>query len=193
VNPSYAFNNVLTDVPQNAIFQLYGSTGDIRIFNNTFEAGPDPHGSIPGTNPISPGSACPASFEHCEFRNNLIVGCAGNGSGTADCDHSNGFLAGWPCGPNCVEHANIGQALNQATAQGSSWNQQPYAFFPMSGSGVFGQGDNLSDYCDKPGLSALCRTTSYAVGYDQRCHTVTLPARQSTLRPATGAWDVGAY
>ncbi|MFA5962224.1 MAG: hypothetical protein WC848_06075 [Parcubacteria group bacterium] len=197
VNPSYAFNNVLSDVPQNYVFQITTSggstTGSVYLFNNTIEGGPDPNGYSPGSYPVIPGTGCSASMQHCEFRNNLLIACSGDGEGSAQCDEGRPFVPAELCGANCTEHANIGQALNQAIAQGTIWNQNPYTFFPSAASPVIGAGDNLTAYCSRPRLSELCSDTTYAVGYDQVNHQVILPARTVRLRPASGAWDVGAY
>jgi len=197
INPSYAFNNVFSDMPQNTIFQITTSggstTGSAYLFNNTVEGGPDPNGYFPGTYPVVSGAGCSASMQHCEFRNNLLIACSGTGTGSAQCDTGRPFVTTGLCGTNCVDHANIGQSLNQSTSQGTTWNQTPFTFFPSLASPVIGTGDNLTSFCSEPRLAELCQDTSYAVGYDQTHHQVILPARTPRLRPLTGAWDVGAY
>ena len=78
-----------------------------------------------------------------------------------------------------VDH-NVTQTPAAAGAAGFSASSS-YAYSPPSAtSATVGAGGNLTSTCTGP-LAGLCTDTSYAGG------------RPATARPASGAWDAGAY
>ena len=79
---------------------------------------------------------------------------------------------------------------------------ETYAYSPVaSANSTVGAGTNeYSGYCaalSTAGLTAAataCESdTTYACTYNTSNHTVTCPTRTVNARPASGAWDVGAY
>jgi len=83
-----------------------------------------------------------------------------------------------------------------------TFNQTPYSFAPTAGSPTIATGANLTAYCSNVlgsgpnytiSLSGLCSDTQYAVSYDQTNHNAAIPGRTTVARPASGAWDMGAY
>jgi len=179
---SYAFNNVLPDMDGGNMQQCYeGSPANNHCswFNNTAEAGPD-SGNPSGMCGRNTGSNTTSSVtnQHC------ITTATGNSwwSGTAS------FTT------------NLSQTKAAANAEGYS-NAQIYAFSPTAANGsTVGAGTNMSSTCStitaiNAAAGAACmQDTSYGAAYDVSTHTITGAGRLSTnARPASGAWDVGAY
>jgi len=208
LSPSYAWNNVVSDVAPNGIFQLYSAPGgEVIIFSNTVEGGPDPNGYMgltnPGFGPSFHATGCPSEYARCEIRNNLLIACNGYPR-SHNCNQAVPFVNPGFCGSNCYESSNIGQSLNEATSQGSTWNQLPYIFYPSSGSSVIDAGENLNSYCSDPRISPYCSggqipDTAYAVRRQISRTSSTsgtnylVLSRTPNLRPMSDTWDIGAY
>jgi len=192
---SYAFNNVSPNGANiqgtllwcGEFFMGGAGGGTCTWFNNTVECGPN----------SDPAKAC--------FR----VGSGQSGPLIAGVEEYNTHAVGsatvnaisHECTSACpVTTANlVPQTEAVASAQGYSI-AQPYAFSPTaSGNATVGAGENLTSLCatisgiDAGAGTACLSDTTYAVSYNTSNHTVSYPARTPVARPATGAWDVGAY
>jgi hypothetical protein len=138
--------------------------------------------------------------------NNTVVSldnCFGNGEApaTKSVTHyeNNHCVAPTVCvaaGTSCVDGGgNLQQTAAQANSNKSPHydqytDKQTYAYSPVAASNsTVGAGNNLSSMCSG-NLAALCSDTAYAT-YDQANHTVVM--RTVNARPASGAWDIGAY
>jgi hypothetical protein len=81
------------------------------------------------------------------------------------------------------------QTEAQANAAGYT-STQMFAYSPTAGTApTVGAGANLTASCTGV-LAALCSDTTYPT-YDPLKHRVVM--RTAGARPASGAWDVGAY
>jgi hypothetical protein len=95
---------------------------------------------------------------------------------------------------------------NSAATSGGYTSSQTYVFSPTSsGSPTAGSGANKSSFCSSlatasvtdayltDAATACASDTRYACTYNTLTHTLTCPARTVVARPASAAWDVGAY
>jgi hypothetical protein len=83
--------------------------------------------------------------------------------------------------------ANISPNYDQYTSS------ETYVYSPVaSTNSTVGYGTNLTGDCSGL-LAGLCSDTDYAVIYDSTAQTTTSPGRTQNSRPASGAWDAGAY
>ena len=80
------------------------------------------------------------------------------------------------------------------TASFGYTSSQTFAYSPISGSvPTVRVGINLSSNCSGS-LASICSGTGYACAYDAKSKSVICPARMPPVaRPASGAWDIGAY
>lgn len=168
---TYAFNNVLYDI-DNGIMAIgahpsSGNTGTYYIYNNTIVSN---GGACMGNGEASPRSITHYANNHCINVNSYcdVTGTTGiNDSG------------------------NVMQTTAKATADGYT-SSEGYAYSPAAaGNATVGAGINLTSLCAS--MPDLCNDATYAVGYDSVNHRVIAPARTPKARPATGAWDAGAY
>jgi hypothetical protein len=193
---TYWFNNVnANDNPGGNYFDIgqnsnMGDQGTLVIFNNTLE----------------------------NTSGNAIMTC--DGSGFAEpfwfvnnhyiTDASSQYLSycATSSSPHFVTDATL-QSHAQADADSSphfdKYNgSQTYAFSPVASTNTtVGVGTNEIGYCNtlsgssdpllQAAGAACVRDTTYACGYNLSSHTVSCPARTTVARPASGAWDVGAY
>lgn len=192
--PWYVFNNVIYDQGSGNQLNWGGTgvtlpTGSQYFFNNVFEA--------------ATSSDIPSCYSGMTYTNNQIVAEGGN-------------YFGGPGG--CTKTSNIGMSHATAISQGymaagtgTSGNNQnttcandttPCA--PTSGtSSTVGAGTNLQGYCTtllnstdgivvRAGQACQNGTTS-SCAYNTSARTISCPREPVALRPASGAWDVGAY
>ena len=175
---SYVFNNVCNDCYSNILDigdPLATPYGYAYVTNNTAECGPD----------AGPPSAT----------------CTGNGVNTISGTYTNNHFItsnGTPVGNSGSNPQTVSNNLQQskATANGQGYTtSQGFVFSPISASaGTVGYALNLISVCNSSALlAALCQDTSYGVNYNASTHTITGLGRLPANRPASGAWDIGAY
>jgi hypothetical protein len=175
---SYAYNNLIygngMDSDKGISIGSHpsdGTTGTYYIYNNTI----DPEGgSCMGNGEPSPRSTTHYANNHCINSSTIC-----DGTGTT-CSNDGG---------------NLTQTLAQASADSSPHldqytSSETYPFSPIaSTNSTVGAATNLTALCSG-NLAALCNDSSYA-NYDTVNHRVVM--RAAVTRPATGAWDIGAY
>jgi hypothetical protein len=141
--------------------------------------------------------------------NQPIMRCAGYANGTV-IDTNNHYITDdgtyilGPC-PDLVTTTPLLQTNASATASGYT-TAETYAYSPISTSSpTVGAGTNETSYCNAlataaisdptlSGAAAACQSdTGYACTYNQTNHTVSCPTRTVVARPASAAWDIGAY
>jgi hypothetical protein len=156
---------------------------------------------------IDIGDHPPASSGTSYFYNNTVEGggnhCFGNGEssprGTLNYENDHCINVGVTCDSTGVTCSNLGGTLTQTTAQADA-NTSPHfdqytasetdAYSPVaSTTSTVGAGINLTSSC-AGSLAALCSSTTYPE-YDAVNHKVVFTS--ATSRPASGAWDSGAY
>jgi hypothetical protein len=169
---TYAYNNVIYDTAGDfdPVDMPIGNhpgnpTGTFYLYNNTLEAG--------GADAMGNGETPPRAT--VSYSNNHFINVNS------------------PClatGVTCTNSGtNVTQTAGQAATAGYT-SSQTYAYSPTSSSSpTVGAGSNLTSLCSG-NLVTLCSDTTYAT-YDSVKHVVVL--RQAVPRPASGAWDVGAY
>jgi hypothetical protein len=178
---TYAFNNVLfNNVAGNDVDNCQEGTncGTTYYFNNTFQCG----------NSSSVGSCQSGSsgaIQHAIWINNQCIATS--------------CVSASYSGYTYSETTDLVQSVATASGQGYTYNST-YAFQPTSGSGgTVGAGTNETALCTTiSGLNAAAGTacqnaTGYAGVYNTTNHTVTFPALALNTRPASTAWDIGAY
>jgi len=187
----YAFNNVMFDNQPGFSLSVAGHNpvnyGTWYFFNNTMECGTDTN-LCGGSGTVDAGGA--AGMTHTfYFGNNHIIN-----SNTNDLNCAYGT-----CGTPSPLNADLVQLLTTADGQGYT-STSPYAFEPTSGSGsTVGAGGNAQSICTNiAGLNSAAglacqHDTGYACNYNTSNHAVSCPDRTGNARPATGAWDIGAY
>lgn len=181
---AYVFNNVEfnTAVGNNVnVCQLAGTCGPIWIFNNTFQCG-----------------------------NNSTTGdCMGGTSGATQTVHwiNNHCITSTVCvsaswsgltvsyGTSDPFQQTVATASSQGYTSGST-----YAFQPTNRTGgTVGAGVNEQALCTtiagiNAAAGAACQSdTTYAGSYNATSHTISFPARTVVARPATAAFDIGAF
>jgi hypothetical protein len=185
----YGFNNVMYDLNPSNVVDYTPSSGSgsnygtYYLFNNTIECGNDTTqvGCTWGTNGAHP-------FTLYMVQNHWITSSSVCSPGTC---------------PN--ESGDLVQTVAQADADTSPHfdqytSSQTYAFSTVaSTNSTVGNGTNLQSYCTTlssldPGAGTACQSdTAYGVGYNTTNHTVIVPDRTTNARPASAAWDIGAY
>lgn len=176
----YIFNNVMYNIQTIGnyfnIGQNSADQGTMVVFNNTFEQ--------PEAGPII---NCNTTYLHpFTAANNHYV-----------TDQSSPYSS--PCTGGTYT-TNLQQTHSAATSTGYTASET-YAYSPISGSApTVGAGTNEQAYCtalSSAGLTAAataCQSdTTYAVTYDSTTHAVTGPGRTVVPRPASAAWDKGAF
>jgi hypothetical protein len=156
--------------------------GPIMIFNNTLEDGQNGMFGCSESGGLKPFTAA----------NNLYV-----------LDASSPYAGS--CASSETTVTNLLMTHATATADGYT-PSETYAYSPTSPvSPTVGTGTDEQSYCEALATAALSDPTladaaaacqsdaSYGCTYNASNHTVTCPARKSVARPATGAWDIGAY
>lgn len=182
---AYVFNNVMyNNVAGNDVnpCQLNsGSCGTYYYFSNTFQCG---NSSSVGPCQAASGTLAPTQVAHWINNHCISTACvsiSGDGNFTYD------------------ETTDLVQSVATASGQGYTFNST-YAFQPTSGSGgTVGTGTNKQALCTTiAGLNATagaaCQNdTGYACAYNAGNNTVSCPDRATNARPATAAWNIGAY
>lgn len=191
----YMFNMAIyNNLPGNFI-DLGGHTavfnGTWNLFNSTLECGTD----------SSPGSGA--------------GGCGNDGGGTAGMTftfkHGNNHIITNASPPftctfgtcSTILGADIVQSVATASGQGYI-SGSTYAFQPTSGSGAtVAGGSNAQSVCTAinaignvyatAAYNACLYDTGYSCTYNISSHTISCPQRTQLLRPASTAWDIGAY
>ena len=188
----YWFDNVVYDVGACEFFnvgQNGSNQGAVDIFNSTFQ---NNHRTDGGGNSFScsaTGNTDPYTNANIHFISSDVSSiyssnCSGKGTDTTSLLMTNAT----------------------ATADGYT-SSQTYAFSPTSSdSPTVGRGTNRqAAMCGAlttaagtdPTLSnaaTACQSdTTYACTYNTSNHTMSCPARVAAARPASGAWDIGAY
>lgn len=177
---TYIWNNLIYNTGIGNIINLGDSSplinpccGTVYVVNNTVYCGPDGDATKVCATPESGTGSVDAVIKN----NHWITSNASpiNGAGRS-LDASN----------------NITHTEAQASADGFTLSQTPYALFPTApGAATVDAGANLSGLCSV--MTTLCSDTLYGVVYDDSAHTATLYGRSVNIRPKGTAWDVGAY
>lgn len=181
----YVFNNVVYDTANANMWLMEpnegcsggcnGPFGTVYNLNNTVEAGPDatgPSGEMTPANPAYSGTSL-ATNNHQISSTLSFINCPAS---------------------NCSATTNTFQS--QATANGQGYvGSSFFAFSPTASTGAtVSSGSNYTSYCSiDADLVHLCSDTTYGVAYDSTNHSITGQGRSPSSRPASGAWDRGAY
>jgi hypothetical protein len=176
----YTFNNVFDDYQQasgnyNNVCQ--GSCGSLVLFNNTEEGSGNP----PGGCIICNGSD---SSPITSVNDHWIV----NGGSSPS--------AVFQSTSSVTESEAVYQSLSAANAQGYTVANN---FSPTSATGATATASGTNEtngYCTalaNSAAEAACVQGITSVSYNSTNHTVVYPAYTPVARPASGAWNVGAY
>ncbi|MGH8280562.1 MAG: DUF11 domain-containing protein, partial [Gammaproteobacteria bacterium] len=182
----FIFNNIATDVTMaidgagvnTFLLSAISATGTRYVFNNTCEGGPD---AAPG-----PQQGC---YRELDGGTVYLSNSHTITSASSIFDVDAGTL---------TPTTNVTQTQSVANGQGYSFSQT-FQFSPTAvGDATVGAGTNETSICNMipdANVQAACmQDTTYAVGYDSVNHKVLSgPARTPNARPASGAWDAGAY
>lgn len=167
---AYIYNNVVYDIQTGAnYFDVAGVGATWNLFNNTFQQ------------PLSNSIIQNQSFTPTTWfsTNNHFI----NQNGTT-------VASVYAVTTNVTSSHDIIQLNSTANSQGYTAVQQ-YAPTNVSGATV-GAGTNLTSSCGT-NFVALCSDTTLACSYNSSNHTVSCPARTTIARPASVAWNSGAY
>jgi hypothetical protein len=181
----YVFNNLMYDVGNLEYVNIGGTAGNNALGNYTFF-----------NNVFQSNNAQP--ILRCELYSNGPVIDVNN----QFIDDTTQYL-----GPCKTLVTSTPLLMSNATATNRGYTStQAYAYSPTSTSSpTVGAGTNKSAFCSAlataagpdPALSdaaaACSNDTRYACTYNSGNHTVNCPGRTASLRPATAAWDIGAY
>lgn len=176
----YIYDNVIYNLPNASTYISTGSdsgdqSGTFYIDNNTIEAGHLP----------CMGNGLNANVETVNFDNNQ---CITTGGSVCSVGTSGTCVDG---GHNLLRTQS--QAAADCTAGSNCYvaSSNP-AYFPPAGGNTIGVGANMSSSVPTYG-SAFGYDSSYACTYNTSNHTVSCPALTANYRPASAAWDIGAY
>src|SRR5579883_607678 len=166
---AYVYNNVIYDTAidfdPGITIGSHVATGTYYVYNNTVESGGAP---CMGNGETPPRSTANFANNHCINSSTLC-----NGTGTT-CNNLGG---------------NLAQTLAQANSAGYTASQL-YAYSPTaSNSPTVGIGTNRTASCSG-NVAGLCSDAT-CPSYDSVNHRVVM--RTVNARPASGAWDAGAY
>jgi hypothetical protein len=179
----YGFNNVMYDNDPSNIIDFTPSSGSgsgygtYYLFNNTIECGND------------------SNTTNCTY------GATGGHPFTLHMQTNHWITNSSVCGPaTCPNESNdLVETVAQATTNGYT-SSQAVAFLPTaSNSLTVGKGNNNQAWCatltslDTVAGAACQSDGPFGVGYNTTNHTVIVPGHSQTARPASGAWDIGAY
>lgn len=184
---TYYFNNIIYDqnsggnyfdVGENA---NQGNQGKLIIFNNIFEQ------PVSGS-PILSCSASGFAFPFTVANNQYII------------DGSSQYASFCAGQQTTITPGELAMTHGTATADGYT-AAETYAYSPpSSNSPTVGHGTNEQAFCTAlsaaglSGAATACQSgTTYACAYNSTTHTISCPAQTAVARPASAAWDVGAY
>lgn len=179
-NTDYFFNNLMYDAPNLGgnyfnIGQNSGDQGTLTIFSNTWEQ--------PENNPVF-NFLCTNAHPFTATNNHYVDDAAS--------PYSSGACQG-------TYTTNLLMTHSTATTDGYTASQT-YAYSPTSaGSPTVGTGTNKQSICttiasiDSAAGAACQSDTTYGCTYNASNHTVSCPVRTVVARPASAAWDIGAY
>jgi hypothetical protein len=201
----YIFNNVLANEAEGGLFYMSGGGNVYYFFNNTLECGVD-------GGPANGGCGIWGEATFSVFNNQWITGqgysALNVGTRGAPFSPAAAFKtsAGTTTGASFTTIPGSPSDLvipTQASANGQGYSYgQRYMFSPTSASSqTVGKGLNKTAWClalysatgDATARTACTQDTTYAVTYNKANHTAVASTRVPTSRPATGAWDAGAY
>jgi hypothetical protein len=190
--PMYGFNLFEYNTVSGNNFDLCQNgtgCGPFTIFNSTLNC---------GTASNCFGQSTGAGGTVNLFNNHCV-----NNAGSVSC------TAGGTSPLDFIETDDLAQTTTQADSNTTPHfdkytGSQTYVFSPVaSTNSTVGAGTNMTSTCNTiaalgsvyaTAAGAACKEdTTYAVTYDTANHTVIYPARTPNNRPATGAWDIGAY
>lgn len=160
---------------------------------NTYDVG-DPNGNI-GAQVIFNNT-----YENPE--NAGIIACQTTSHSYTVSIINNHFITNAGSANNCGGTQTTNRTMTHATAATQGYaSTQPFAFSPTSGTNsTIAAGTNEAAFCstltsggNTIGGAACNGDTTYACTYSSSTHRVSCPARTAVARPASGAWDQGAY
>jgi len=174
---AYQYNNVLYDMGVNSSDGIgsggHTATGVYYDYNNTVVT----TASYCFGNGEAPATKSTTYYENNHCVTTIPPACIGTGT---TCVDNGGNLLQTPAQAD----ANTSPQFDQVTAS------EVYAYSPAaSTNSTVGHGNNLASMCSGS-LAALCNDTTYPE-YNTANHTVVM--RSVNARPASGAWDIGAY
>lgn len=186
---TYVFGNVMfNNQPGNDvdICQEGTNCGTFYFFNNTLECGTD--SDTDDCTSIYGSGSGPTTVVH--YINNHWIDSGPTGSSITVANQPNFTF---------TETTDLIQTVSSANSQGYI-STSSYAFQPVNSSGsTIHAGTNEQTLCTTiNGFSAAAgvacqNATGYACTYNTSDHTVTCPAVSLVARPASAAWDIGAY
>ena len=207
----YFFNNVVTNQQPGRLFNFGSTSAGITtfMFANTFECGVDTGGNMAGSPPANTCGSWGSSTADYVYNDHFITDNTSKSGFVCGLIDASGpcpsftdslttvtlaIFTSWP-GGNPTDLVTQAQAA--ANGQGYSYTQT-YQFSPTSASGAtVGKGLNFTAFCNSmldANASAACKMdTTYAVTYNVINRTAVCCSRVPDARPASGAWDVGAY
>jgi hypothetical protein len=184
-SPIYAFNNVLSGIGSNGLLGIF--SGEPIALNNTFLGGSSSSGACWSAN---------SDAVNAEFENNAVQGCGNlmantkaSTYATGQPDHNqyaHGGANAFVCAISFFTFSSFAnwQSCSRSSLGGGSGAETSSSTHtslalnadgsPRGGSPVIGAGANLTRLCTG-NLRPLCTEIN------------------GTARPATGAWDAGAY
>lgn len=189
----YIFNNLLYDAGDGEYLNVGGTgltaiKGDYVFFNNTWQTN-HPQ-TILNCQNQSVGSTVEANNHYIDDQ-----------SPYSTCSSLTKVTSLWQSNTSSgsapsYSGANTSPHVDQYTG-GETYGYSPVA----STNSTVGAGTNeYPAYCGALGTAGLtsaqtaCESdTSYGIIYNSKSHTVSSPARTSNSRPASSAWDIGAY
>lgn len=184
---SHVYNNVYyytsadSAEPQNDLCASGSSSGVIYIYNNTFYCGDS--GGDEGC--INIGSGGGTMY----IGNNHYITSTGGAEICVNESPFNNSACGTVTNWNYYSSTELAMTYSTATADGYMATQT-YAFSSTSGSSpTVGLGGNETSICNL--TVVLCTDTEYGSG--QGSGNTSVAGRTPNARPASGAWNAGAY
>lgn len=176
------FNNVSYNIGNLEVFNIGTSgvpQGTLDVFNNTWQT------------PVN------QAILRCTYLNGTL-----NEVNNHYIDDAGSYFIG-SCPGTITTTAPLLQTNAVANADGYTSSTNP-VYAPQSSSApTVGHGANATSYCSalqsssdalmQAAGTACTSDAAYGVSYDTSNHTAVYPARTTTARPSSGAWDIGAY
>jgi hypothetical protein len=190
---AYAFNNLVCNQIYNSgtantydlAAALINPSGSVVAFNNTMECGPDGDTTAGHWNICAANIA--SSIAAVTLENNHWI--------TLQTTPNNGVWSVSGSTP-VTETTDLKQLPATATSQGYTLANN---FAPTTGGSTIGAGTNASSICTTiAGINSAAGTacqsdTTLGVAYNATTHVATSPKRATNTRPASAAWDAGAF
>jgi hypothetical protein len=189
--PAYVFNNLEFNTAAGNNFdlcQLNSYCGPFYIFNNTLNCGSQSNCFGQGGNPSSVGTVNLIN-NHCILGTTGTVTCPATSSGALTFIETNDLAQS-----TAQAGANVATHFDQYTGT------QTHVYSPVaSENSTVSAGTNEQSLCTTiSGLNAAAGTacqhdTSYTCSYNTSNRTLSCPDVGENTRPASAAWDIGAY